>query len=309
MKNIWITGARGFIGRHLARRLSAQGKIVHGLGHGDWTESERSHWGVSVWRSAPVSYANLEQMSLEIGLPDAIIHLAGGSSVNGSFAQPHVDFIRTVLTTNDLIEWLRCKSPETRLVFASSAAVYGAGHEADIPESANCNPFSPYGYHKRIAELSIQSYAHSFRLRAAIVRLFSVYGTGLRKQLLWDACTRLAAGELELALGGTGQEARDWLHVEDAVRLLENALYWADPSMPIVNGGTGIRTTNSDFMRGLCAAWGYGATTRFNGISRNGDPTFLVSNPSQLIRLGFKVHRNLVDGVEQYVSWFKQAHL
>src|SRR6202012_4896575 len=106
------------------------------------------------------------------------------------------------------------------LIVASSAAVYGAQHAGPIAEQDALVPMSPYGQHKLMMEQLCRSYAMTFGIRSTVVRLFSVYGASLRKQLLWDVCSRLHRGERSLMLGGTGREIRDWIHVRDVVRLL-----------------------------------------------------------------------------------------
>lgn len=306
MRSVWVTGARGFIGRHVARRLATRGARVAGLGHGAWTESDRAAWGMALWANGDVTHANLDALAQAAGLPDAIIHLAGGSAVGPSFQQPAEDFRRSVASASELMEWVRLRAPDTQVVMASSAAVYGAGHDAPITESARCTPYSPYGFHKRMAELAIESYAHGFGLRAAIVRLFSVYGDGLRKQLLWDACVRLSGAQGPLELGGTGREQRDWLHVEDAARLLTEAIDWADADVPIVNGGTGIGAPIADIARHLCDCWGHTAGYRFSGQSRSGDPQALVADTTILRARGFDPEHTWSTGIRAYVAWYKR---
>ena len=85
----------------------------------------------------------------------------------------------------------------------SSAAVYGPGHEGPIGEDARLDPASPYGCHKLVMELLCRSYARSFGVSIVLLRLFSVYGEGLQKQLLWDLCSKLARNRCG-QLGGLG---------------------------------------------------------------------------------------------------------
>ena len=188
---------------------------------------------------------------------------------------------------------------------ASSAAVYGANHSEPIAESAFCEPFSPYGFHKRMAELALESYARNFGVRVGVVRLFSVYGPELRKQLLWDLCNRLAAGVSELTLGGEGTELRDWLHVEDAARVLLLALNNASEECFIVNGGTGLATSVREIAEGLCESWGDQVPVCFTGVSRSGDPKFLVADVERLSELGAVPQRLWRDGLVEYVNWYK----
>ncbi len=306
MTTAWITGARGFIGRHLAHELAAQATAVAGIGHGAWPDHEAAQWGVTTWLNGEISAANLDRLVRQVGLPDQIFHVAGGSSVGMSLQTPEEDFRRSVNSTMQLLEWVRTHAPAAPVVLASSAAVYGAGHTRPISEAAALHPYSPYGYHKRMTELLGESYAQHFGLQVAVVRLFSVYGPELRKQLLWDLCTRLRSQPAVLSLAGTGQEARDWIYVADAARLLAQA---AQPSAPytVVNGGAGQAVTVAEVVAQLGAAWGWLPEVRFTGEPRVGDPQYLVADPAQAQRLGYQPQTDLAAGIAAYVAWFRQA--
>jgi UDP-glucose 4-epimerase len=308
MKTALITGARGFVGRHLARALNQQGYKVCGMGHGAWTELERATWGVDYWLNGEVSMRNLDIVQFDMDKPDVVFHLAGGSSVGPSLFAPEEDFRRSVLSAAELLEWARLAAPDVRLVLASSAAVYGAGHTQAIHEADALAPYSPYGYHKRIAEELFESYGKNFGLHVAIARLFSVYGPELRKQLLWDACGRLVNDPNRLSLGGSGNEVRDWFHISDAVALLQMAALHACHDGFIVNGGTGISITVRQVAEQLCAAWGMATQVEFSGKSRRGDPQYLVANVARATSLGFVPKMSWQDGMADYVAWFKRVN-
>src|SRR5213593_4723300 len=107
MSTIWITGGRGFIGRHLARFVAGQDHRVLGIGHGLWPAEAARKWSYSYWCNGEIESSNLSQLVSVSGLPDTIYHLAGGSSVGASFQNPYEDFSRTVGTTVRLLEWVR----------------------------------------------------------------------------------------------------------------------------------------------------------------------------------------------------------
>jgi len=302
----WITGARGFIGRALARRLADAGVEVAGVGHGHWPDAAAA--GVGCWVNADIHAASLDLLLSRAGAPAAIYHLAGGSAVGPSFANPLEDFERTVHTTARLLEWVRCHASDTPVVAVSSAAVYGAGHEGPIAETAPLTPYSPYGHHKAVMESLCRSYGDNFGLRTAIVRVFSAYGEGLRKQLPWDLCRRLAGGGRELALDGTGAERRDWIHVDDVVRSLVRVAD-AVPSAqcPVVNCGTGSAHTVADFAQLLVNAWGASCSIDFSGRARPGDPQSLVADVTRLRALVDFEPRPLAAGLAAYVRWFKSG--
>jgi UDP-glucose 4-epimerase len=303
---VWITGANGFIARHLARELAARRQTVDGIGYGAPQDAEKRHWGYRACLNGEIDASNLHALAAATGVPTIIYHLAGGSSVGGSIAQPHEDFLRTVTGVEHLLDWMRINAPQCRLITASSAAVYGSLHFGPIAETAELNPMSPYGQHKRMMEQLCQSYATTFGVQSTVLRLFSVYGPTLRKQLLWDLCNRLQDGSHELLLGGTGSETRDWTHVRDVARLLAVLPAYARPGpYHVLNGGAGVGTSVAQIADCVINSWGKGLRVRFSGQTRAGDPTSLVSDSTKLNALGFEWTTRLETGVKEYVQWFK----
>lgn len=310
MARVLITGARGFIGRHLAHHLAAQGHQVSGLGHGIWPASEALHWGVGEWLNGEIHAGNLRVLQQQ-GSPDVVFHLAGGSTVGAAIANPREDFYRTVASTVELLEWMRLDAPTTQLIVVSSAAVYGSGHSGPIHEDANLLPFSPYGHHKRMMEMHCQSYSDTYGLHCRVARLFSVYGPELKKQLLWDLCTRLHAGESPLSLGGSGLELRDWTYVGDVVRALETLAFEPASTHDTMNIGTGVGTAVRDIALGVVQAWHAApaddAMLIFSGKGRPGDPFSLVADPARLAGLGFEWKTPLHSGIDSFVAWFRNT--
>jgi UDP-glucose 4-epimerase len=306
---IWVTGARGFIGSHVARDLARQGAVVCGVGHGLWPNHEAAKWGLSEWINGDVSASNLGALAAIRGNPALVIHLAGGSSVGAALAQPREDFRRTVESTAELLEWLRQEAPQARVVAVSSAAVYGDGHARPIAESAALNPYSPYGHHKAAMESLCQSYAASYGLRVVIARLFSVYGAGLRKQLLWDLCVKLAHPSADVTLGGTGGETRDWVHVEDIASILPALAVQASRQVPVFNVGSGNPVSVNQIASLVAHNWleqgGRSIVPRFTGQGRAGDPQYLVASCSKLMACGLSAARPIEHGIGEYVKWFR----
>jgi UDP-glucose 4-epimerase len=308
-KVIWITGTRGFIGRHLACWLRRQGHTVVGIGHGPWPPAEAQAWGVERWLNGAIHASNLEQLLRDGGSPDYIFHLAGGSSVGTSMDYPYEDFSRTVATTAELLEWMRLGAQNATLVAVSSAAVYGAGHTGPIREEQALVPFSPYGYHKLMMENLCRSYAVSYGLSVMVVRLFSVYGSWLKKQLLWDMCSSLISGTRPLVLGGTGEELRDWTDIRDVVRALEFAMGLASNpgAMAIFNVGSGQGTSVASIAAMVLESWPAPARIVFNGKARPGNPCSLVADGWFLKTKGFRWSVPVRSGVRDYVRWYLQS--
>ncbi|SPF42698.1 NAD-dependent epimerase/dehydratase (fragment) [Syntrophobacter sp. SbD1] len=191
-----------------------------------------------------------------------------------------------------------------RIVYPSSAAVYGAATVLPLSEAIPPNPISPYGLHKRIVEDLCGYYSARWNVPAALVRFFSLYGEGLRKQLLWDACNKARDGAFTFF--GTGNELRDWLHVSDAAELFLLAAENAGVHCPVVNGGTGTGHTVRDIVTQTGLLWSPQAVPEFSKISKPGDPCHLVANIRNAQSWGFTPKVELASGLAAYVRWFRK---
>jgi UDP-glucose 4-epimerase len=301
MRTILVTGANGFIGRHVCRAAALQGDRVFGIGLGDWTDGPWREWGLSAWRDVVLTVESLVALSIE---PDVVIHCAGSASVGLSLENPLQDFRSTVGTTIEVLEYLRTCAPAAALVYPSSGAVYGRATTLPIGEDSPLAPISPYGVHKRIAEDLCRSYGQSFGIRVAILRIFSAYGAGLRKQLLWDACGKSIRGDSRF--DGSGRETRDWIHVEDVARLLLLAAEHADMSAPTVNCATGQGVAVESILGVLFEALGTSLRPEFTGIVRMGDPDRVAGDPSRAAQWGWAPEKAWQDGVREYARWFRE---
>jgi UDP-glucose 4-epimerase len=304
-RHILVTGARGAIGRQVVRIAKARGNVVTGIGHGQWS-GDHELPSIDGWLNGDVSTVNISELFKYHGLPDAIIHLAGGSHVGNSIEQPTEDFQRTVLSAQRLLEWVRTSSPNTKIVIASSAAVYGIGHEGPIIESADCEPHSPYGTHKAMVETMAKGYATQFGLNTTILRLFSVYGPGLRKQLIWEVTNRLLRGERRMTLSGTGDERRDFVEVSDAARMLLEAINLSGLKSIVLNCCSGkfisVRDVTLEFVKHFPdAAFSFSAQTR------PGDPASLVGDPSLATATGISTSIKFSDGLAGTIVWAKSV--
>jgi len=161
--------------------------------------------------------------------------------------------------------------------------------------------------HKQIAEELCLSYAKHFGISVAIVRLFSVYGIGLRKQLLWDACTKLLSGPATFS--GTGNETRDWLHVEDAARLLLAVGFCHSSSCLVINGATGFGVPTRQVVETIARAFGGVDRAQFSGLSRPGDPVHLVADMDGATALKWSPSHDLNVELARYLDWFKSGAL
>jgi UDP-glucose 4-epimerase len=301
MRTILVTGGYGFLGRAVAQRFKREGCRVCGIGRGRWAPEEARRDGFDFWLDAGVAVSSLMTFDEQF---DTVIHCAGNGSVGYSVTHPLQDFYKTVQGTVELLEYLRLKGSGALVVYPSSAGVYGAKEDRPIRENDSLNPISPYGYHKRMVENLLELHSRTYGIRAAVIRFFSIYGPGLTKQLLWDACGKLIdyKSPEPAVFWGTGEETRDWINSRDAAELIF-ALSQSTQVYTVLNGASGKRVTVRDTLQLLKNALNSPVEIAFNGLVREGDPRFYHADISRAEGLGWRPSVSFSDGIRSYVDW------
>lgn len=302
-KTVIITGGLGFIGRNIARTFKQNNYYVIGIGHGDIKDESLKSNDFDEWFQESISIENLKRINREA---DTVVHCAGGSTVGISIAEPYLDYHKTVNSTLELLEFVRLYSPKSSLIYLSTAAVYGTKEDSLIKESDTTHPVSPYGFHKLASENICKSYAQCFGINVSIVRLFSIYGEGLTKQLLWDACNKIMQAKEKAIFFGTGNETRDWLHVHDAATLVMQIATLDKPKFKIYNGSLGVRITVKEILLMLRDLLGRDEIEiEFNQQHKEGDPQFYLGCTDKIVKIGWEHTINIEEGLKKYVNWYK----
>jgi UDP-glucose 4-epimerase len=299
LKTALITGVAGFLGRHVLRQFSREGWRVIGLDDVPPENAPKAE-------NAEFHRVKLPDAALAILLrdekPDVCVHCAGRASVALSIEDPAADFAANTTLTFELLDLLRRESPRCRFLFLSSAAVYGNPESLPIAEDAICAPLSPYGYHKRQGELLCEEFARIYGLPTASARIFSAYGPGLRRQVVWDICERvLTTGSLTLR--GTGEESRDFIHAADVARALFHLAQKAPCEGEIYNVASGVEITLKELAERLVAALGSSVQPRFDGTTPTGDPRNWRADVRKLHELGFAPTIPLAQGIQAVAAW------
>lgn len=301
MKNILITGAKGFLGSNVSKHFKILGYTTYGIGHGGLSVKESKNIGLDFWKKGDVTIEAILDFNQKF---DVIVHCGGSGSVGFSIEHPYGDFKKTVDGTLEVLEYMRVHNQNAHLIYPSSPAVQGEHEDTPIVEEYIGKPASPYGYHKKIAEDLCQSYSEKYNLKVSIIRLFSVYGNGLKKQLLWDAYHKIKNADDEVTFWGTGNETRDFIHVED-VLLIIDLLLVKNKKFILINGGTGIKFRISQVVRMIRDIVAPSVNIKFNNEINIGNPIYYWADVRKLQQLGYKSKVEFKDGLERFITWAK----
>lgn len=273
-----VTGHRGFLGRQILARLEQQGIDAVGAGRPE----------------LEIPSAELDRLLRETS-PTLVVHCAGPASVPRSIEDPEADRLGSVEVLRGLLERLG----STRLVLVSSAAVYGQPDRLPVAENVLLAPVSPYGRHRVEAErLALES-----GVPVVVARVFSAYGEGLRRQVLWDIASRALAAE-RVELSGTGNETRDFVHARDVAAAIVCIAERASFEGEIVNVGTGVETSVRRLAELVTGELGE-VEVRFSGVGRPGDPNRWRADITRLRELGFQPRIAIEQGAPAYARWVR----
>ena len=214
-KRILVTGGAGFVGFHLCKRLSEltpQLTIYDNLSSGK-LENVRD-----VPRAKFVRGDILDPEKLfSLQKADLIYHLAAQVVVPYSMENPIEDFETNARGTLNVLE--KARKDDSRLIFASSAAVYGNPDKLPTDETYGFNPFSCYGLSKVVGEEYCNMYASQYGLDITILRFANIYGSRCHG-VINDFLDKISKNPNKLEIIGTGLQSRDFIHISDIVNAL-----------------------------------------------------------------------------------------
>jgi len=288
---ILVTGASGFAGRHLCQYLASIGDTVIACPGPDGPGS------------LDVTDASAVAHRIGDSQPEAIVHLAGVSSVASSHNEPARTFAVNALGTVNLLQAVRASSPTSRLLLIGSGEMYGRVAEGRLAEeNDSLKPLSPYASSKCTAELVARQFAASYGLEVVCARPFNHVGLGQAPQFVVPSFARqLAAakrgdGPAVIRVGDLSP-VRDFLHVEDIVRGYRILLQPTTPlgTYNICSGvGRSIRSILDELIEiSSVRAKIMVAADRL----RTAEIPRLVGDPTRLLALGWKPRRTLHDAL------------
>jgi len=239
-----VTGAGGFIGSAAVKALHAEGWRVR----------------AALWPPGPPAFAlpkDIEATSFDIedrGAldafvrgTDAVVHAAGPPSVAASIANPFQCIRVHTLGTAAVLDACRRRGV-ANVVYISSAEVYGLPARDLVREEDPLQPRSPYGAAKGAAELIVRAFAGTYEISGYILRLFSVYGRGVRSGSLVDSITTQARSSNEIVVNDL-KPVRDYCYVDDVAAAIACATRAVPLGVVELNIATGIGTSVEELAR------------------------------------------------------------
>lgn len=298
---ILILGSCGFIGSHLVDYYVNKNHAVVGC---DLMEHAADQYQ---YRKLSVLSSDFDALLLQHQF-DCCINASGSGNVSFSLNQPLSDFESNALVVAKVLETIKRTQPSCKFIQISSAAVYGNPDKLPVSETDAIHPLSPYGYHKWMSEIICKEYSDLFNLNIAVLRPFSVYGNGLKKQLFWDICQKLKKNSA-VSLSGTGSETRDFIHISDLAALTDEIISKGEFCGEVYNAATGVQTSIQQIASLFAEIFPEAEEISFTGNSRAGDPLNWQADISKITRLGYTAKTSLSEGVKDYINWYlKHMH-
>ncbi len=305
--HILVTGGAGFIGSHTVDRLVAGGASVTVL---DDFSSGREANLVGAQTTGQVrlmrgDVRRQKDVAQAMKGCTAVVHLAAISSVSASVEDPALVMdINTVGTAHVLKEAQRAGVP--RVVFASSAAVYGDPDALPIAEQAALRPLSPYAASKVAGEMLCRAAAATGGQTSVALRFFNVYGPRQDPKSPYCGVITAFAGRLQahepLVVHGQGDQVRDFVHVSDVARAVGLALKTPLEGFASLNIGSGQGVTVKELAERM-AALGEGPPGVVQGPPRAGDVKASLADISRAAQqLGFRPSVSLEEGLAAFLQ-------
>jgi nucleoside-diphosphate-sugar epimerase len=307
-RKILVTGGAGFLGSHLVDRLSANNEVTvyDDLSTGSLRNLEGAREKVRLHRA---SVLEPRQLAMALKGRDLVYHLAAKTSVPESVEKPEAYWRANVEGTLHVLKGAADAGVE-RVVFISSAAVYGPSDTVPKVETMRPEPASPYATTKMVGEFACEEISQLKPIETVVLRLFNAYGPRQDPDapyagVIAKFCTAVAAGQ-GVEIYGDGEQTRDFLFAVDATEAMELAGERAVAGQ-VFNVGSGSATTVLEVARLLSEVTQKPLKARRREI-RPGDVRHSRADISKAIeKLGFAPKTSLRAGLERTLAYHESV--
>ena len=318
MYRVVVTGASGYIGSQTVLALLDAGHEVLGIDTVAVTAKGVSE--NSKYQHVLEDFASdLSFKQIVIFRPHAVIHCAACSTVGPSMTDPAGYYETNVIKTKQLVDLVRRTMPRVRIVFSSSAAVYGEPIMTPCHEVDPTEPVSPYGESKLMIEMMLKSYHQAYNLDYVAFRYFNACGADSQGRHGQEpGATHIIARVLEslrdgteFVLNGTDYETedgtcvRDYVHVEDIAHAHLLAVT-AQVPCDIYNLGSNQGTSNAEIVKAAMRITGKKLTFT-SGDRRTGDPAVLTASADKFTQVAGTWRKYDIDDIIAHAwQWYYQ---
>lgn len=300
---IIVTGGAGFIGSHVVKHLVGKEYklvVIDDLSTSS-IDSIKSILGKIVF--VYESILNTDRIEEYFKETDILIHLAAIPSVEESIKNPIKVFQVNTLGTMSLLDLAR-KYNIGRFIYISSAAVYGNPVYTPIDEDHPCKPISIYGISKYSSELLVLNYYRNYGLKCTILRLFNVYGPGMKNGVIYHFIKNMLLNR-DIVIYGNGEQTRDFIYVED----VSEAIYYAirESRDNVYNIGSGQAKSIKQLFNEIKTMTGSSVKQVYE-TNRLGDIKHSVADIRKAVNeLGWRPRTSLKEGLRKTINYFKQT--
>ena len=232
--NILVTGGLGFLGSHIVNLLAGNSDTIVIY---DIRAKECSSGNIVMVNGDIFDMEHLVNVIRDNDV-NKVIHMVGLASISACRKNSNLSFRLNVLSVQNVLEAMRLTDVD-RLVFPSTAAVYGIVKDPKVREETIPNPVNIYGFHKLAAENLIKGYNEEYGFNSTILRLFNVYGDLDKEQGVISIFIKRAMNREPLRVYG-GDQLRDFIHVNDVANIFSKVLNSSSANRKIINVGTGV---------------------------------------------------------------------
>ena len=298
---ILILGSQGFIGSNLVNYFIEKKCDIIGCDLIEFSTDEFIYHKVSILSS------DFEDIFIQ-NIFKVCINASGSGNVGYSIENPLGDFEANTLTVFKILDCIKKHQPNCKYIHISSAAVYGNPLKLPINENCKLSPISPYGFHKQMSEIICKEYSKLFGVNVTVIRPFSVYGKGLKKQLFWDLCHKVRnSKDGSVSLLGTGMETRDFIYIDDLVELIYIIIKTDKGNFNVYNAASGVEISILEISK-FIGKYFNNSQINFSGEVRFGDPINWLADISMIKSLGFSPKIDIESGINKYLDWFNEQY-
>ncbi|MDP6801731.1 MAG: NAD-dependent epimerase/dehydratase family protein [Gemmatimonadota bacterium] len=297
-----VTGGAGFVPSHIVDALVAEGAVVTVLDNMQAGRMENLAEVTDRITFLQEDVRDAESVRSAVEGQDFVFHLAANASVPGSVRDPRYDLESNALGTLNVMEAAK-ESGVRRVVYASSAAVYGPPESVPTDESHRLRPTSFYGLSKLYGEQLGFMYHRLFGVSFSAVRIFNTYGPRQPRYVLADLVRKLMKNPHELEVLGTGEQVRDYAFATDTAGAFLTVAADEDLNGKACNVSGGQAISIRDLVSIILEVMDLpDCRVRYTGESWKGDIDHLEADISRIGKAGYAPSTLLADGIRRTID-------